>query len=56
MKASEIKNLREELGLTQFEMAQKVGVTPMTISRWERGISAPSPLAAKILIKLQAKG
>jgi len=55
MKKGEIKDLREALDLSQFEMAQRIGVTPMTVSRWERGISVPSPLAKMALKKLKAE-
>lgn len=34
---SEIKSKRIRLGLTQKEVAQKVGVTEATVSRWESG-------------------
>lgn len=33
----ELKNRRKELGLTMLEVAQKVGVSEATISRWESG-------------------
>lgn len=36
-----IKVLREEHGWTQFELAVKIGVTPTTISAWERGLYEP---------------
>ncbi len=32
-----LKNRRKELGLTMLELAQKVGVSEATISRWESG-------------------
>jgi hypothetical protein len=34
--------LREGLGLTQEEFGAQVGVTKMTVSRWERGELRPS--------------
>lgn len=36
-----IKELREERGWTQFDLAVKLGVTPTTISAWERGMYEP---------------
>lgn len=36
---SKVANLRDEAGLTQLELAQKVGVTETTIANWEKGRS-----------------
>lgn len=36
-----VKDIREKLGLTQAEFAQKLGTTQMGVSRWERGIVKP---------------
>ena len=35
--------LRAELRLTQVQLAQLLGVHPLTVSRWERGEVNPSP-------------
>jgi putative transcriptional regulator len=40
-----IRNLREKTGLTQEKFATKLGVTLLTINRWENGRVRPSPLA-----------
>jgi len=40
-----IRNLREKTGLTQERFATKLGVTLLTINRWENGRARPSPLA-----------
>lgn len=32
---------RMKLGLTQLEFAERLGVDPVTVSRWERGVSTP---------------
>lgn len=37
MTPAEMKQLREEMELTQTELAQELGVDMMTVSRWERG-------------------
>lgn len=36
-----VRQLREARGLTQAELAAKLGVTRGSISQWENGISAP---------------
>lgn len=41
--AHEMKTRREDLGLAQAELAERVGVTQQTISRWENGEVAPPP-------------
>ena len=48
-KISSIKKLREKSGLTQVEFAARLGVDPITISRWERGLSRPSRMARRQL-------
>lgn len=40
-----IKELRLKLGLSQEGLARKLGVSVLTVRRWERGSSKPSPLA-----------
>jgi putative transcriptional regulator len=37
MTGAEIKALREALDLTQVQLAQLLGVHPLTLSKWERG-------------------
>lgn len=37
-----ITNLRSKLGLNQVEFAQLVGVHPITVSKWERGLATPT--------------
>ena len=44
-----LKQLREESGLTQLEVAYKLGVTPQTVYMWESGRREP---LAKIFVKL----
>ena len=36
-----IRELREARGWTQLELAYKLGVTPATVSNWERGVFEP---------------
>ena len=49
---TKILSLRKGAGLTQSELAQKIGVTIQTISRWENGISIPSPKRIKQMADL----
>ena len=41
MHASEIRARRVAMGLTQAELAQRLGTTSNTVARWERGERAP---------------
>ena len=45
----DIKALRQRLNLTQEQLARRLGVSWATVSRWERGIGEPSPLAQKAI-------
>ncbi len=40
-----IRNVRTQLGLSQEELAQALGVSFTTVNRWENGKSKPSKLA-----------
>ena len=44
-----IHRLRARTGLTQEKFAARLGVTCLTINRWENGRTKPSPLALKQL-------
>ena len=43
MHASRIRDLRKRAGLTQADLAQRLGVDTSLISRWEKGEREPSP-------------
>lgn len=47
-----VRDLREQLGLTQEQFAAKIGVTWSTVNRWENGRGNPSPLALQNLKEL----
>ena len=49
---SEIKTRRTALGMTQEDLAEKLGVSHITVSRWERGDSLPSPKNVKAMIDI----
>lgn len=44
-----IRELRQEMGLTQEEFARVVAVTFSTVNRWENGHAKPSKLARRAL-------
>lgn len=47
-----IKDLRLVRGWTQLELAYKLGVTPLTVSKWERGVSEPRVTQLRNLAEL----
>ena len=50
--ADRIRQYRDRLGLTQGELAARLGVSFATVNRWENGQTKPSPLAWQRLIRL----
>jgi putative transcriptional regulator len=48
-----IRKQRDTLGLTQEQLAAKVGVTFSTVNRWENDKIIPSPLALRRIKELQ---
>lgn len=55
MSPKEIKHLRSRLGWSQVEMAQHLHVTPMTVSRWERGERYPDEYRRVVLLQLRGR-
>lgn len=53
MEGRMIKDIRKRLGLSQNGFANRLGVTWITVNRWENGVQKPSPLAIEKLIKAQ---
>lgn len=45
-------NFRNSRGLSRVDLAADLGVTPITLYRWETGSTRPSPLAAEKLHRL----
>ena len=45
----DIKAIRLKLGLTQEDLARKLGVSWGTVARWEGGKSKPSKLAQRAI-------
>jgi DNA-binding transcriptional regulator YiaG len=47
---------KKTLRLTQVALATRLGVDPMTVSRWERGVRKIPEPAARLLLVLAGKG
>ena len=50
--ARTVRTIRLALGETQVEMAQRIGVSPSALYRWERGESRPHKIALRALLAL----
>ncbi|MBR0394510.1 MAG: helix-turn-helix transcriptional regulator [Alistipes sp.] len=48
----DVKQSREDIGFSQAELADAVGVTTRTIQNWEAGISSPKPPQVKAIERL----
>lgn len=46
-----IRYLRQQLSMTQEELAQALGITVGTVSRWEKGRFRPSRLARTLILE-----
>lgn len=49
LSTSAIKRIRTGLGLTQGQMAELLGVHPLTVSKWERGLLSPNSHQEQLL-------
>lgn len=49
MEPLQIAQLRKDLGLSQGDFAQLFGAHFMTISKWERGLTSPSPYQVALM-------
>lgn len=49
---SDLRRFRTSLGLTQSALADKLGVTPLTVHRWETGQSRPQRIAKERFLEL----
>lgn len=50
--AEQIKQARDGLGLTQEQLAERLDVSRQSVSKWEMGISVPSPENLKALSEI----
>jgi DNA-binding transcriptional regulator YiaG len=52
VKKSRLAELREDLGLSQSDIARALGVHPSQVSRWEADRQRPRPAHAVALLEL----
>jgi DNA-binding transcriptional regulator YiaG len=52
MTAKQVRAIRRRLGLTQAELARRVGVARVSVARWELGITGIRQSAAILLKRL----
>jgi len=55
MRQEEIVALRKSLGLTQTDFARLFDAHVMTISKWERGVAAPSAYQTSLMAQFKLK-
>ncbi len=53
--SEEIKQLRNKLGLSQEQLAKRLGVSFVTVNRWENKKTKPSALAVEAIKVLGAE-
>lgn len=53
MDKSEIKEIRLALGLSQRRLANKLGVSKLSVYKWEAGRSVPHPVFVKMIMELR---
>jgi DNA-binding transcriptional regulator YiaG len=53
MKGEQVRQIRAQLGLTQEQLAEQVGVHKNTVARWERDELSIREMTARLLRLLQ---
>lgn len=53
MRGSDIRELREKLGLTQEEFARLLGVNFVTVNRWENDKAVPKGNSKQVLLRIK---
>jgi len=53
MSPNEIAQLRKDIGLSQVDFGQLFGTHFMTVSKWERGITRPSPYQVALMLQFR---
>ncbi len=56
MTGDDFKTRRKALGMKQSELAKRLGVHPLTVSKWERSLHAIPEMAGMALAYLEQDG
>lgn len=48
-----VRHLRRTLGISQQQLADRMGVTNITVHRWENGKASPNPMATILIEKME---
>jgi putative transcriptional regulator len=51
---SDVRRVRDLLGMSQAAFAAYLGADPSTVRSWEQGVRLPSPLARRMLSEIEA--
>ena len=51
-----VKAIREKMGITQAELARRMGVAYQTVNRWEKNRTQPSRMAQRLLKEINKEG
>lgn len=54
IRPEELKGIRERMGLSQRQLAARLGVARATVWRWEAGVHPIEPLSARLIEILAA--
>jgi transcriptional regulator with XRE-family HTH domain len=55
MKPKDLKRIRQKLGLTQKGLAERLGVTLVTVGRWEAGMRRITEPMARLIERIAAE-
>ena len=54
MNARSVRRIRDGIGLTQSQLGELLGVHPLTVSKWERGLLSPNKHQEQLLQSFRA--
>jgi len=55
MTSEDVISLRDSMKLSRDKFAERLGVTPLQIWRWEKGRTKPSPMASILFEQVKSE-